>query len=213
MVDASFHQFKEQFVNVTQSFGETIESINSTVDPLLRQDLISQAEEEEVEGKNLLDKIQRQVRHFPYHLKNSAEMELRTLKKGFELHVNDLRTIRETSGSKPLPNYSMLRNKDDVNEFKVQRKQLLATKEINDENSQSLERTMITIHETTETGTALTQELHQQREGLIRSRESLKETESLLLLRSKNTLDRMRRRLVTNNIVTYFILSIELFMN
>jgi len=212
MVDASFHQFKEQFVNVTQSFGETIESINSTVDPLLRQDLISQAEEEEVEGKNLLDKIQRQVRHFPYHLKNSAEMELRTLKKGFELHVNDLRTIRETSGSKPLPNYSMLRNKDDVNEFKVQRKQLLATKEINDENSQSLERTMITIHETTETGTALTQELHQQREGLIRSRESLKETESLLL-RSKNTLDRMRRRLVTNNIVTYFILSIELFMN
>lgn len=98
---------------------------------------------------------------------------------------------------------------DQSEQYKSQRERLLGNKNLVDTAGDSLQRTTYTLHETTEIGSQTHNQLIQQREQLIKQRDTLDDTNQYLN-RSKKVIQRMKRRLVTNKLITYFIILLEI---
>lgn len=93
--------------------------------------------------------------------------------------------------------------------FRDQRERLLGNKSMVDDTNASLDRTTYALAETSQIGSETHQQLLQQREQFLRQKEMLDNTNTFLS-QSKRIMNRMKRRIVTNKLITYLIICLEI---
>jgi len=202
-------QWKEEFNAIIASLDNTITAVKKEKDGAQRKALLQQAESDEYTAKGLLDRVSREIRSFGYHHKGKAQNELRNWRLSFDSRVEDLRILR----SKPTSIDIEIDNKGSAPEpsaqSKEQRRRLLGTQAVVADTTRSLENTMQSLEQAVEIGTDTTTQLSGQGDQLRQGLLSIRETDSILE-RSRKTLERMRRRLVTNKLITIVIILVEL---
>lgn len=93
-------------------------------------------------------------------------------------------------------------------EFREQRQKLLESRDIADSNANSLQRTNRMIQDATVISIDTSEKLESQTERMESMKNTLKETDDVLD-KSRHLLRRMRRRLVTNKMITAIIILLE----
>jgi len=157
--------------------------------------------------KNLLDRIQGEIRSLDYEKKRKATNEIKNFRVAFDRRSNDLHHLRSKPMTIEFPeDGKSARNESQTS--KEQRKRLLGTQAVVQDTTRSLENTMQSIEAAVEIGTDTTGQLSSQGDQLRQGLLGIRETDSILE-RSRKTLERMRRRVVTNKLITFFIILIE----
>jgi hypothetical protein len=197
-----FAQFDDEFTAITESIGRKLASLQGEEDRAVIDSLVSEAEADVRDGRESLGNIEREMRHWSYDLKSKSQGRLRTLRIEFDSKQEQLKKVKDPSATSIL-------SRSDQKRWQEQRKRLLGTNQMVDNTSISLDRTVATLAETTASGAATSAMLQSQREVLIRSRETIRETDGLLV-KSRKTLRRISRRVVTNKIVQALIILLEI---
>lgn len=154
------------------------------------------------------------MRHFPYSLRSRAQ-------KSAAAHTNELEKAQsqlkryeasisrgQVAGVSHLDLVGRL-NTDDQSRYLDQRQQLLAGNSMVAESDASLSRTQKVLLETQEIGAATSAQLLSQREQFQGQIKTVHETDDFLS-RSKRTLSRMRKRIVTNKLIQGAIILVQM---
>jgi hypothetical protein len=154
------------------------------------------------------------LRHFPYTLRNRAQKQV-------VLHTGELERAQamlrrydasvangQVAGVSHLDLVARLGNEDQARYYD-QRQQLLSGSQLVSESDASLTRTQQVLLETQEIGAATSAQLVQQREQFHNQLDNVHETDDYLS-RSKRTLQRMHKRLVTNKLIQGAIIVVQL---
>lgn len=155
---------------------------------------------------SVLLSIERELRSLGYQEKEAESIKV----SSFKSSLAQLKSQFEgaSSGSRrpePVLSKSQRKQQDD------QRQRLLASNEANMDAASSLGNTMRLIDETTETGISTAAQLQAQREQMLKSKQDLSDADDILD-RTKKTLGRMRRKLMTNKLIQFVIILVELFI-
>lgn len=201
----TFQQFEDEFRSLTNGLARKLETLNNTKDAPTISAVTQEAEADILDAKTSLANIERELRNWGYSAKSKAQARLRTLRRDFENQQTQLKEAAASSDSAMPAGLS----KADQKRWKEQRRRLLGTKATVDSTSVALDRTAQQLAETAEIGQNTTMTLQQQREQMIRARETIRETDSLLV-KSRKTLRRMSRRVVTNKLIQGLIILLEL---
>lgn len=204
MSNDAFAQFEDEFLSITESLTRKITAMQKERDLEAIEQLSNEADGDVLDAKSCIGNIEREMRHWSYDQKSQAQGRLRTLRSDFEQLQQQLNDAKETRGGGAPAGLS----RADKKRWKEQRKRLLGTNQMIDNTSISLDRTAQVLAETTSTGAATTITLQEQREQIIRARETVRETDGLLV-KSRKTLRRMSRRVVTNKIIQGLIMLLE----
>jgi len=200
MADDSFSTFEEQFAGLTKTIRRKIDQLKLKYDA----ELVREVETDFDDASKKLDDINRDVsRHYEFTVAEKAKKRIKALTD----QVSEMR--EELEGTKPTNQNAAAESKrrgradrDNV------RGKLLEGKRIVDDTGQMLDNTERVIAETHAVGAATMQQLHGQGKQIKDSIQTLHQTDSILG-RSKKVLIQMRRRVVTNKLLTGFILLLE----
>lgn len=168
------------------------------------EDLIYEIERE-------LTDLQPQVRHLPYQDKVDTSKRLEQHRARVRASQEQLERFRLNAQPAAGGVNLAAMNRRDRQAYKQERDRLLVAKGMIDDDDSSLQRTMNTIEETAQVGMMTQVELQEQRESMLRSQGALNESNDFLV-RSRNTLRRMRRRLMTNKLLWFVIIVVELLI-
>jgi len=196
--DEAFNIFEEEFASILSSLDRKIKAIAR--DPPAQRALVDEAEADIYDANTSLQNIEQDVRHYPYHLKSKAQARLKTLKAQFDDQVNQLKAAKEGPSDV---------SRADRAHRHEQRQRLLGAQVTMRETGDSLDRTTAALEQTVAVGAETSITLQEQRETLVRARETIRETDDFLT-RTSNTLRRMRRRLMTNKLISWIIIVVEL---
>jgi len=206
---SDFSQWKEEFNAIIASLDNTIAEVKRVQDKDQRKQLLQQAESDEYTAKTLLDRVQGEIRSFEYDKKRKATNELKNWRLSFDSRVDQLHQLRSKPMSIDLPEDDGKGSSRQLGGVaKEQRKRLLGTHAVVQDTTRSLENTVQSIEQAVDIGTDTTTQLSSQGDQLRQGLLSIRETDSILD-RSRKTLERMRRRLVTNKLITFLIMLIE----
>jgi len=206
MSEDAFTHFEEEFQSITSSLARKVTSVGHFAgDAQQQKSLIEEAEADIYDANKALQKIEQEVRHYPYHLKSKAQTRLRQLQTDFEAQVAKLNNVKQTNEGNGPPGMS----RADAQKWKDDRKRLLGAHAIVGDSGETLGRTNQAIEETLEIGAQTSHTLVAQREQLIHSRDTVRETDDFLG-RAAGTLRRMRRRVMTNKLIQAMIILVEL---
>jgi len=198
MSDDTFRTFEEEFSSLSSSLQRKLDSIAEQDDQASRSNLITEAEADIDDCNNRISNIEIEIRQYPMNLKRKVEARLKELKARFNEQVSELGRLKD---SRPKSQNSS-RNKD-------QRNRLLGVQEEMNQTDDSLDNTTRVIEETAHSGALTANQLYDQREALIRANENLKATDGILT-NSRKLLIRMRRRIVTNKLISCLIILVEM---
>lgn len=149
--------------------------------------------------------VSRDMRAWPFNQKSRAQARVAALNAEVEEQRKQVQDLmdRYDGGGEPAG-----LSKSDRKRWKDERKRLLGANQAVDNSSISLERTAQTLAEAHAQGAATSATLVEQREIIIRSRDTLRETDSYLV-KSRKILRRMTRRVVTNKLIQMVIIILE----
>lgn len=208
MDDSAFTQFQEEFQGITSSLARKLTAMESgAADPETHDQVLSECQADVNDGKNAIRNIESDMRHWSYERKTQATNILKQLNTDFSAQQKQLVALQNATKKAGAMPEGMSRSQKQ--KWKEDRRRLLATKQVVDDTSSSLDRTIGILEETTQTGAATTIKLEEQREQLINIRQQVRETDDYLT-KSRKTLKRMGRRIVTNKLIQYFIILMEL---
>jgi len=145
-------------------------------------------------------------------IKKKASNDLKNFRLQFDKRSTDLYHLRQKPTTIDIPedgkSGSSSRGYGESQTSKEQRKRLLGTGAVIQDTDRSLQNTMQSIDQAVDIGTDTTTQLSSQGDQLRQGLLGVRDTDSILE-RSRKTLERMRRRLVTNKLIQYLILLIE----
>jgi len=203
--EETFEQFEEEFNALTQSLARKLDAVGTITDSAAAGALLQEAEADVMDAKTCMNNIELELRHWPYSVKSKCQARLRKLKQDFDRQQRSLKDA-EPGNETAMPGGM---SKSDQKRWKDQRKRLLNTKSVVDSTSLQLDRTAQKLNETTDIGSETTLALRAQTEQMRRARETIRETDSLLV-KSRKTLRRMSRRVITNKLIQAMIILLEL---
>jgi hypothetical protein len=179
----------------------------------VQSSLLGEAHQDATDASAAIDAIESEMRHFPYSLRNRAQ-------KAVVAHTGELERAQamlrrydqsvqrgQVAGVSHLDLVARLGN-DDQARYYDQRQQLLSGSQLVSESDASLTRTQQVLLETQEIGAATSAQLVQQREQFQNQLSNVHETDDFLS-RSKRTLQRMHKRLVTNKLIQGAIILVQ----
>jgi uncharacterized protein (DUF3084 family) len=216
MSEEGFAQLEEEFVTMSAALGRRLVDIQRGAGGDLK-DAFQEAEQDAYDAANTLKKLEQEVRSLSYHAKSKAQTKLDGLQATFKAQRAKLDALKASGGTDDGSEGSTGggagagdgMSRADRQKQKDQRKKLLGARATSDESSESLARTQQALRQAEENGTDTAATLLKQREQLIAARDTIRETDDFLL-RSQKTLRRIRRRLVTNKLITGFIILLQL---
>jgi len=195
----AFKNLQEEYHSITNALSRKISSLTTTADPVERKALMHEAEADIYDAQNVLKKMEVEIRPYPYHLKADCQQQLKLLQTSFDSQKRDLERLRQ-AGAGRRPNKA---ERDDA------RQRLLEGKALVDESEESLLNTQRTLASTAETGQATMSTLVVQREQIIRTRDTVRDTDDIVS-RARRTIQRIARRTVTNKLITGLVILLEL---
>ncbi len=148
-----------------------------------------------------IKEIERERRHFDHATKSSADRKVKQFQKDLEEQKRTLADFRSKSASGDM-------NAAQQQEWREQRMRLLESRNIQQDTTSSLQRTQRTIEDATVISAETSVTLESQTEQMEGMRDTLRATDGVLD-KSKELLQRMRRRLVTNKMITTVIILLE----
>jgi len=172
--------------------------------------LLTEADADVYDGRQALDSMETDIRHLPYNLKTKAVQQVNTCREKFNQHANKIQQIKLALDN-PNSSAPLGMGKSDETSWRTQRQKLLGTRHIVDETSASLDRTARAIAESAEAGAATSQQLGEQKETLLHARDNIHDTDDILA-KSKRTLMRMKRKLMTNKLMQFGIILLEILI-
>lgn len=155
-----------------------------------------------------------ELRHYPYKLKNKAQSSCNDYSVELERANQQLRRYDDSIRAGNLAGMSHAErvgrmSANDQRTYQSQRETILTASSVVRESDQSLTRTQQILIETEEVGAATHAQLERQREQFHNQINTVHETDDFLS-KSKRTLERMHRRLVTNKLLQGAIILVEL---
>lgn len=180
----------------------------------LQQSLLSEAHQDATDTQAAIEAIESEMRHFPYSLRNRAQKAVVSHTADLERAQSMLRRYDasvsrgQVAGVSHMDLVARLGN-EEQQRYYDQRQQLLSGSQMISESDQSLSRTQQVLLETAEIGAATSSQLIQQREQFQNQINTVHETDDFIS-RSKRTLQRMHRRLVTNKILQGAIILVQM---
>lgn len=213
MSDDTFAQLEEEFVTMSASLGRRLADIQRGAGGDLKE-LFKEAETDAYDARNTLKKLEQEVRSLSYHAKSKAQSRLDGLQADFERQMTKLNALKASGGQDDggdtggSGGYDASSRADRAAQ-RAQRNKLLGARATTNDTSDSLARTTAALRQTEESGIETARTLIEQREALITARDTIRETDDFLI-RSQKTLRRIRRRLMTNKLITGFIILVQL---
>lgn len=192
-----------------QSLIRKLDAVESSSNPEATKELLAEADGDVYEIRLCLQNFERETRHFPYQLKSKSQKLVKDCREDMDGIEGRYRELQASSTRRPGAGGGNNISRSDRKRWKDQRGRLLETKDVVDETSQSLMRTQQALNETTQIGADANVQLVSQREQLIHAQETILETDDFLV-KSAKTLRRIRRRVVTNKLIQFFIIFLEL---
>jgi len=214
MADETFAQLEEEFVTMSASLGRRLADIQRSAGGDLKE-LFKEAETDAYDARNTLKKLEQEVRSLSYHAKSKAQARLDGLQADYDRHMAKLNALKSSGGTDDGESTGGgggggdAMSRADRAAQREQRKKLLGARAVTNDTTDSLSRTAAALRQTEESGMETARTLIEQREAMIRARDTIRETDDFLV-RSQKTLRRIRRRLMTNKLITGFIILVQL---
>lgn len=205
-LDDKFAQFEDEFKAITESLSRKITAMTNEKDARALEKIGLEADNDIDDAKNSVSNIEREMRQWPYDQKTRAQTRIRVLNAEFEEKIKQVSGMMSRSEAGGAPEGL---SKADKKRWKEERRRLLGANQSIDNSSISLQRTAQTLAETQAQGAATSATLLEQRELLVRARETVRETDSYLS-KSRRVLRRMSRRVVTNKLIQALIVILEI---
>lgn len=180
----------------------------------VQQSLLAECHQDAGDAASALEAIESEMRHFPYALRIRAQKSVAQSTTELEraqamLRRYDTSIARgQVAGVSHMDLVARLGNEDQARYYD-QRQQLLSGSQLVSESDASLTRTQQVLLETQEIGAATNAQLLQQREQFHGQLANVHETDDYIS-RSKRTLQRMHRRLVTNKLIQGAIILVQM---
>ena len=175
--------------------------------------MLQEAQSDASDAAGALEAIESEMRHFPYSLRTRAQKSVQAHTAELEKAQATLRRYEtslsrgQVAGVSHLDLVARLGNEDHAR-YMDQRQQLLSGSQIVSESDASLTRTQQVLMETQEIGAATSAQLVAQREQFQGQLANVHATDDFLS-RSKRTLQRMHKRLVTNKLIQGAIILVQ----
>lgn len=203
--DDQFAQFEDELKAITESLARKITTMGAEKDAQAADKIARDCEQDFKDAKTSIERIERDMRAWPFNQKSRAQARVAALNAEVEEQRKQVQDLmdRYDGGGEPAG-----LSKSDRKRWKDERKRLLGANQAVDNSSISLERTAQTLAEAHAQGAATSATLVEQREIIIRSRDTLRETDSYLV-KSRKILRRMTRRVVTNKLIQMVIIILE----
>jgi len=206
MNNDAFKTLEEEYHAITGALSRKISSLATSIDPNERRALIQEADADIYEATSVLKKMEIEMRHYPYNLKSQCQQQVKIFTNSLDAQKKDLERIKTPATASSGGRGGRGGQKGGYDQ---QRKMLLEAKHEVDDSEQSLLNTQRTIAQAQEVGNATTITLHAQREQIIRTHGTVRETDDVLV-RARRTIMRIARRTVTNKLITAVIIILEL---
>ena len=195
-------RFQTEFSTTLNSLKNELTNINAARSQNEALPHIQQAEAHIRTGDGLFKGVDRSKRHLDNVSKAAVERKINAFYREWEQQKS---VFVELKSKNSMANLSA----SEKATYLEQRNTLLASRQITDESSQSLSRTKNVIAETTVIGMETADQLDEQTEQILRMQNTMHDTNSVLD-KSRMLLRRMRRRLLSNKLMTGLIIFAEL---
>jgi vesicle transport through interaction with t-SNAREs protein 1 len=180
----------------------------------LQQSLLGEAQADAQDAQAALDALEAEIRHMPYGLSSRAKKSAAAHTAELEKHVTMLRRYEQSVNNGQVAGVSHVDrvgrlNQNDQSRYLDQRSQLMQGSQLVSESDASLTRTQQALAETEQIGAATSAQLQAQREQFHNQLNNVHATDDFLS-RSKRTLQRMHKRLVTNKLIQGAIIVVQM---
>jgi len=212
--EGEFYRFLSEFRTLSSTLSHQLSTITSLSSIDAQRESVKESEQTADELNSLISTIEPDLRHYPYAIKSKCQSQLQECQSQLEQQQNILikyktslrqnrQIISETNARDAL-----LADRTNVGApstaYLDQRGMLLDGRDLLQDGSESLDRTIGMIAETTAVGADTIDQLGQQREQFLKQSQMLDSTDTFLG-RSGKTLRRMSRRIVTNKLLAAII--------
>lgn len=213
--EQGWYSFLSEFRALSSSLSVRIASIATqhTIDS--QKAILNEAEQISDDVQTLFTTIEPEIRHYPFALRQRATQQLKDCRETYDKQTIVLRRY----GTQLSANKLVIKEDDqtyndrrsfavgigadsgDTSTYVDQRSMLLDGRDMLQEGHSSLDNTNRMLIDTAQLGAQTSQTLVNQREQFVNQRENLEET-GTVLDRSRQTLKRMSRRVVTNKLIS-----------
>jgi len=187
--------YEEEANSILSSLTRKVDRAESTPDGTERASLCVESETDVADVERVVRQMVVELRHLPFNSKQRHQQRVNELQQRSDVQRERLVGIKK---SRPRGE-----------ENREQRGRLLQAKQAIDDSGESLDNTLSAISESSATGAQTAIQLQQQRDQLQNAKQNLHETDNVLG-RSRKLLIRMRRRIITNKLITGVIILSEL---
>jgi len=189
--------YEEEANSILSSLTRKVDRADSTPDTTERASLCAESETDVADVERVVRQMVVELRHLPFNSKQRYQQRVNDLQNRLDVQRERLTGIKKN------------RPRGEPEQNAGQRARLLQAKRAVDDSGESLDNTLSAISESTATGAQTAIQLQQQRDQLVHAKDNLRETDNILG-RSRKLLIRMRRRIITNKLITGVIILVEL---
>jgi vesicle transport through interaction with t-SNAREs protein 1 len=212
--EEGYQKLENNWQAVSQSFARKLRAITDSNNVQLQHSLLLEAQADANDAQAALDALESEARHFPYSLRTRAQKSITAHTSELEKNMASLKRYENSINKGQVAGVSHMdlvgrMGAGDHARYVDNRQQLLQGNQIISESDASLSRTQQALAETEEVGAATSAQLMRQREQFQNQLANVHETDDFLS-RSKRTLNRMNKRIVTNKLITGAIILVEM---
>jgi len=211
--EEAWQRMEDTWQELSSTLARRLKTIQECQNLNQQRILMDEAQADANDVSQQLESMSSEIRHLPYGLKQRAQRSVQAHQTDFEKMSTQLRRFENSvaqgqlAGSSHMDKVARLRT-DDQTRYMEQRQALLSGANILNEEDASLTRTQHVLAETEAIGAATNAQLVQQREQFHNQLHNVHETNDFIS-RSKRTLQRMHKRLVTNKIMQGAIILVQ----
>ncbi len=211
--EEGYQRLENTWQAVSQSLARKLRAITDSDNLQLQQSLLQEAHADANDAQAALDALEAEMRHFPYSLRTRAQKSVQSHTAELEKNVASLRRYDTSISKGQVAGVSHMdlvgrMGQSDHARYLDNRQQLLTGSQVLSDSDASLSRTQQALAETEEVGAATSAQLMRQREQFVGQLSNVHDTDDFLS-RSKRTLNRMNKRIVTNKLITGAIILVE----
>lgn len=211
--EEAYQRLESNWQAVSQALSRKLRAITDSNNLQLQQSLLQEAHADANDARSALDALEAEMRHFPYSLRTRAQKSVSAHSEELEKSMASLRRYDASVSKGQVAGISTMdlvgrMSHSDQARYMDNRQQLLSGSQVLSESDASLSRTQQVLAETEEIGAATSAQLLSQREQFVGQLANVHETDDFLS-RSKRTLNRMNKRIVTNKLITGAIIVVE----
>jgi len=212
--EEAYQRLENTWTSVSQSLARKLRAVTDAQNLQLQHSLLVEAQADAHDAQAALDALEAEIRHMPYGLSSRAKKSAAAHTSELEKAMAQLRRYQDSVNSGQMAGVSHMDrvsrlNTDDQSRYLDQRQQLLQGSQMVSESDASLTRTQQVLAETEAIGAATSAQLVSQREQFQSQLENVHATDDFLS-RSKRTLQRMHKRLVTNKLIQGAIIVVQM---